>query len=50
MIVDFNGQDRDMDVNFATDCICFASANAQCQRCGPVSVLIGYVSANGHKT
>lgn len=22
MIVEFNGQDRDMDVNFATDCIC----------------------------
>ena len=22
MIVDFNGQDRDMDVNFDTDCIC----------------------------
>lgn len=48
MIVDFNGQDRDMDVNFAAHL--FASANAQCQRCGPVSVLIGYVSANGHKT
>ena len=39
-----------MNVNFATDCIYLQLWMCSLRRCGPVSVLTGYVSANGHKT
>lgn len=39
-----------MNVNFATDCIYLQLWMCGLRRCGPVSVLTGYVSANGHKT
>ena len=39
-----------MNVNFATDCIYLQMWMCGLRRCGSVSVLTGYVSANGHKT
>ena len=39
-----------MNVNFATDCIYLQLRMCGLRRCGPVFVLTGYVSANGHKT
>ena len=38
-----------MNVNFATDCIYLQLWMCGLRRCGHVSVLTGYVSANGHK-
>ena len=48
--MDFNGQDHDMDVKFATDSIGVQLWMRGYRRHGPVSFLTGYVSTNGHKT
>ena len=48
--MDFNGQDHDMDVKFATDSIGVQLWMRGFRRHGPVSFLTGYVSTNGHKT
>ena len=48
--MDFNGQDHDMDVKFATGSIGVQLWMRGFRRHGPVSFLTGYVSTNGHKT